>query len=99
MAELHKRWGKQLRIGQAYGSKTDIYRWFLGSTVNTQDWESWERVYMACIESYSSPDGPFTLEIWNIVDEDWDLVGEFPTLKQAKTMGRLMAGLAITGGA
>ena len=93
MAELHKRWNNERRVDRAYGGNIAIYRWFLGGTVNTQDWE---RVHMACIESYDASNGPFKLEIWDFANEDWDLAGEFPTLKQAKVMGRLMAGLSLT---
>jgi hypothetical protein len=95
MAKLYKRWDKRVRIGQEHCRDTDIYRWFLGSTL-TYD-ATGHKLYIACIESYNSPDGPFNLEIWNLADEDWDVVGTFPTLKQAKTMGRFMAGLATTG--
>jgi hypothetical protein len=95
MAELHKRWGP-IEVHQHYnGQNRPLSRWFLGSTPNLRnDPETY--MYMACIESYDASNGPFKLEIWNLVDEEWDVGGEFPTLKQAKIMGRLMAGLALT---
>jgi hypothetical protein len=47
-----------------------------------------------CIE-YKNPKGPFRLEIWNPLEEDWEEINYFPTLKQAKEVGRLLAGVAF----
>lgn len=89
MARLHKRWSPVLKIGQG-----SLYRWFLCGTLDNDEYA----YYVGCIESFGSPDGPFNLETWNFEDEDWDAIGTFPTLKQAKIMGRLMAGVALNKG-
>jgi hypothetical protein len=48
-----------------------------------------------CIEA-PSLDGPFRLEIWNQTEGEWDFVEAFPTFKQAKAVGRLLAGVALS---
>ena len=86
MRELKKRWGP-VRLLQ--GGKQ--YRIFLSEpkTYENPDPLSW-----GCIEA-TSREGPFRLEIWNDTEEEWDEVARFPTLKQAKTVGRLLAGVAL----
>jgi hypothetical protein len=48
-----------------------------------------------CIEA-KSLDGPFRLEIWNHTDGEWEFVRDFPTFKEAKAVGRLLAGVALS---
>lgn len=91
MAELHKRWSSMHRNQSVYipghSHYSNGYRWFLGSTAD-------EGAYMACIEAVDLENGPFSLEIWD-ADEGWEAAGVFPTLKQAKAMGRLLGGLSL----
>jgi hypothetical protein len=47
-----------------------------------------------CIEA-KSLDGPFRLEIWNGTENEWEFVEAFPTFKEAKAVGRLLAGVAL----
>ena len=94
MARLNKRWQ-----GAVEFSRGSVYRWFLGSTNNSADSADFPGFSMGCIEAYNVLDGPFWLEIWSVEDQSWGVVGKFPTLKQAKIMGRLMAGIALNKGA
>jgi hypothetical protein len=48
-----------------------------------------------CIEA-KSLDGPFRLEIWNHTEGEWEFVLDFPTFKEAKAVGRLLAGVALS---
>jgi hypothetical protein len=49
-----------------------------------------------CIE-FKDPKGPFRLEIWNNSEyvQEWEYIRDFPTLKEAKAVGRLLAGVAL----
>jgi len=38
-------------------------------------------------------DGPFKLHIWDWVDQEYTAIENLPTLKAAKAMGRLLAGI------
>ena len=48
-----------------------------------------------CIEA-TSLDGPFRLEIWDPAEGEWELVRPFSTFKEAKAVGRLLAGVALS---
>jgi len=81
---LRKRW-EPVRL--TYGGA--LYRTFLSETPLGDRDLCW-----ACIE-FKDPTGPFRLEIWAGADEEWDEVDHFPTIKQAKEVGRLLAGIAL----
>lgn len=98
MAELSKRWSP-VHQASVFGkpSKKLIYRWFLNTvpanppTDNPAD----EGIYIACIEAFDKDNGPFKLEIWNNGDTDWDAVSYFNDLKEAKSVGRVLAATAL----
>lgn len=83
MKRLSKRWEA---LNPVRGRS--LYRSFL-SEING-DCMSW-----GCIEA-KSLDGPFRLEIWNHTDGEWEFVRDFPTFKEAKAVGRLLAGVALS---
>ena len=84
MRRLSKRWEPVRSIGNG-----SLYRMFLPEfPVNDMD------LCWACIE-YKDLKGPFRLEIWDAADEEWEEIDHFPTLKQAKEVGRLLAGVAL----
>lgn len=87
MRALAKRWTV---FGPVFTFKPQIqvYRTFLGE-VGDEAGYNW-----ACIESRSKS-GPFALEIWDGRHEEWDDCGTFATLKKAKEVGRLLAGVAL----
>lgn len=85
MRRLSKRWETLRSI--ANGS---LYRAFL-TEVPANDMD----LCWACIEFRDSK-GPFLLEIWDGAESEWEKVGIFPTLKQAKEVGRLLAGVSLT---
>ena len=80
MRRLSKRWESLKR------ATSGIHRAFLPEV--NGDGLCW-----GCIEA-KSLDGPFRLEIWNHTEHEWEFVQTFPTLKEAKEVGRLMAGIA-----
>lgn len=84
MRRLSKRWETIRSI--ANGS---LYRVFLSEfPANDMD------LCWACIE-FKGSKGPFRLEIWDPLAEEWDEIDWFPTLKKAKEVGRLLAGIAL----
>ena len=87
MRRLSKRWESMFTVD--FGQK---YRTFL-SEVPTS--EVSETLAWGCIE-FKDPKGFFRLEIWDGVDEEWEFVRDFPTLKEAKEVGRLLAGVALS---
>lgn len=91
MAELNKRWDAFER-NTSEGGRT-VWRTYLGSNYLWRGSESLP-MYVACIE-YFQRDGPFHLDIWGLSTQYWEPAGTFDTLKQAKTMGRLLGGLAL----
>jgi hypothetical protein len=84
MRRLSKRWEPFRGI---YGNS--LYRSFLSEIDRTDHSLSW-----ACIE-FTDPKGPFRLEIWDGADDEWVEIDRFPTLKKAKEVGRLLAGIAL----
>lgn len=84
MRRLSKRWETIKSI--ANGS---LHRTFLPETPRGGMDLCW-----ACIE-FKDPKGPFLLEIWDGTESEWEEAGTFPTLKQAKEVGRLLAGVAL----
>jgi hypothetical protein len=48
-----------------------------------------------CIEAPSLY-GPFRLEIWDPAEGEWEFVRDFSTSKEAKAVGRLLAGVALS---
>lgn len=85
MRRLSKRWETIRSI--ANGS---LHRTFLPEIPLSDRDVCW-----ACIE-FRDFKGPFRLEIWNPIGAEWEYVRDFPTLKQAKGVGRLLAGVALT---
>jgi len=84
MRRLSKRWETIRSI--ANGS---LYRTFLPEVPLRDTDLCW-----ACIE-FKDTKGPFQLEIWDAADEEWEFVRYFPTIKEAKAVGRLLAGVAL----
>ena len=85
MRRLSKRWGAVMRVNRG-----SLYRMFLSEFPAKNTDLCW-----ACIE-FKDPKGPFQLEIWDgTEEEEWKAVAQFSTLKQAKTVGRLLAGVAL----
>jgi hypothetical protein len=81
--ELKKRW-------QPVRYLSNRFHWFLADTEPDHEASfNW-----ACIEA-KSIDGPFKLEIWNMDNTEWDTVTTLKTLKEAKAVGRLLAGVAL----
>jgi hypothetical protein len=85
MRRLSKRWEslKSVHNGR-------LYRSFLPEIGYSETGLCW-----GCIEA-PSLDGPFRLEIWNPAEGEWEFVQEFPTFKEAKAVGRLLAGVALS---
>ena len=84
MRRLSKRWETIRSI--ANGS---LYRTFLAETpIGDRD------LCWACIE-FKDAKGPFRLEIWDGTESEWEEINYFPTFKQAKEVGRLLAGVAL----
>lgn len=83
MRRLSKRWESTRAV-----SGGGLYRAFLNEVRLDGSGYSW-----AYIESNFK--GPFRLEIWNMQEGEWDPAQTFPTLKQAKEVGRLLAGVAL----
>ena len=86
MRRLSKRWETFKSIGDG-----SLYRAFLAEGPPNTEGMCW-----GCIE-FKDPKGPFQLEIWNNDDyvQEWEFVENFPTLKEAKAVGRLLAGVAL----
>ena len=84
MRRLSKRWETIRSI--ANGS---LHRTFLAEAPRGGMDLCW-----ACIE-FKDDKGPFRLEIWNGYESEWEEIDHFPTLKQAKEVGRLLAGVAL----
>jgi len=81
MRRLSKRWEPLKRV-------TGVgYRTFLPE-IRPSD------LCWGCIEA-PSLDGPFRLEIWDGFENEWEFVEAFPTLKKAKEVGRLLAGVSL----
>lgn len=81
MRRLSKRWEP---LKHQYGT---IYRAFLPEI-------GYDGLCWGCIEA-NSLDGPFRLEIWNPTESEWESVRDFPTFKEAKEVGRLLAAVAL----
>lgn len=85
MTELHKRWGNWATV-----QKGLLRRCFL-SQANRNDIP-----HVACIEARTNaPTKSFALDVWDFTTSEWDFVATFPTEKQAKTIGRVLAGIAL----
>lgn len=87
MRALAKRW-TVFAPAFTYKPQKLVYRTFLGDDADDSG------LNWACIESHSKS-GPFALEIWDSADEEWGDCGTFATLKKAKDVGRLLAGIAL----
>lgn len=85
MRRLSKRWEA---LNPVRGCS--LYRSFLPEIKPSEEGLCW-----GCIEA-TSLDGPFRLEIWDPAEGEWEFVREFPTLKEAKAVGRLLAGVALS---
>jgi len=83
MRRLSKRW-EPLKRATGVG-----YRTFLPEVSRSGEDLCW-----GCIEA-PSLDGPFRLEIWDGAENEWEFVEAFPTLKKAKEVGRLLAGVSL----
>ena len=83
MRRLSKRWEP---LQSAHNGR--LYRSFLPEI--SEDGVCW-----GCIEA-KSLDGPFRLEIWNHTESEWEFVRDFSTFKEAKQVGRLLAGVALS---
>lgn len=86
MRRLSKRWETIRSIGDG-----SLHRTYLPEVpANDMD------LCWGCIE-FKDPKGPFRLEIWNNGEyvQEWEFVENFPTLKEAKAVGRLLAGIAL----
>lgn len=91
MRRLSKRWEPMIHIST--GGK---HRTFL-SEVATKD--NPEPLSWGCIETYGSElAGPYKLEIWDNDEyaREWEFIQDFDTLKEAKEVGRLLAGVAMS---
>ena len=88
MRRLSRRWEsfRFVSLGQ-------FYRAFLAEVAVASSCDP-EPLAWGCIET-KNMDGPFRLEIWNPIEEEWEEINHFPTLKQAKDVGRLLAGVAL----
>ena len=84
MRRLSKRWEPLKRV-----TYRALYRSFLSEVQFCGEAMCW-----GCIEA-PSLDGPFRFEVWNPTEGEWEFVQSFPTLKEAKTVGRLLAGVAL----
>ena len=82
MRQLRKRWGPLKKI-----PTSPLYRAFLSESGN-------DGPYWGCIEALSL-DGPFRLEIWDGLTNEWEFVETFPTFEEAKEVGRLLAGVSL----
>jgi hypothetical protein len=88
MRLLSRRWEPLFHVD--FGQR---YRTFLSEVSAPADEET---LAWGCIETYGPTNtGPYRLEIWNAVDEEWEFVRDFPTIKEAKEVGRLLAGVAL----
>jgi len=83
MRQLRNRWAPVRKLGSNF-------HWFLQDTLPHPE----ARYSWGCIEAHSL-DGPFELQIWNMDNTEWDTVTTFKTLKEAKEVGRLLAGVAL----
>lgn len=91
MRRLSKRWEPMTQIST--GGKL---RTFLSevATIDNPEPLTW-----GCIETYGpGPTGPYKLEIWDHGEyaREWEFVQDFDTLKEAKAVGRLLAGVAMS---
>lgn len=89
MRRLSKRWEpfRFINLGQ-------LHRAFLPEVGNEVANEDGDALCWACIE-FKDAKGPFRLEIWDDDERNWDEIDYFPTLKKAKEVGRLLAGIAL----
>lgn len=85
MRRLSKRWESLNPVNHR-----DLYRLFLPEIGYSETGLCW-----GCIEA-TSLDGPFRLEIWDPAEGEWEFVRDFPTSKEAKDVGRLLAGVALS---
>ena len=84
MRRLSKRWEALHPV-----PRFSLYRTYLPEVSRSGEGLCW-----GCIEA-PSLDGPFRLEIWNGTESEWEFVEAFPTLKKAKEVGRLLAGVSL----
>jgi hypothetical protein len=94
MAELRKRWSPvEESLVFVSPSKKKIYRWFLNTIPADPPTDSFADggIYIACVESFDKDNGPFKLEVWDDVENDWDEISYFNKLKAAKAVGRILA--------
>lgn len=84
---LKKRWGRRfLTVGYRDRGGGKCWRRFLEGEVGYN---------VACIESPPDDNGPYTLEIWDFPSDHWVPHATFDTLREAKIVGRLLAGIAL----
>ena len=83
--ELKKRWQNRFKaVGYRNHRGAKCWRRFLKSATGYN---------VACIESPIEGEGPYTLETWDFPTNEWIPHATFPTLKEAKAVGRLLAGV------
>lgn len=87
MRRLSKRWGTRTSF-RAFNGK-DQFVWIL------RDQGEHAFLNWASIETLQDGSGPYTLDIWNHQNDSWEHHASFPTLKEAKAVGRLLAGIAL----
>ena len=75
------------KIWQAQHSKKG-WEWVLYA-----EGETYGELEGAAIIYANDRDGPFTLVIWGWVDQEYSEIENIRTLKEAKAMGRLLAGI------
>lgn len=95
MRRLSKRWEPftVASYGYARGLSTTVHRTFLSEPARVGNPEP---LAWGCIETCGPVlEAPYRLEIWDNQVEEWKFVQDFPTLKQAKEVGRLLAGIAL----
>lgn len=95
MRRLSRRWEPFHVASYNYGRElsSSIHRTFLSepATVGNPEPIAW-----GCIETHGPVlEAPYRLEVWDNQEEEWEFVQDFPTLKQAKEVGRLLAGIAL----
>ena len=74
-------------------------KWFGQHPPNSWEWAlyvkdtQWGDTEEAAVIYAEDRDGPFKLHIWRWIDSEYTAIENLPTLKAAKAMGRLLAGI------
>lgn len=73
-------------------------KWFGQHPRDSWEWALYAKDERGCTEDAAiiyadDRDGPFTLLIWDWVDREYTAIENIRTLKDAKAMGRLLAGI------